>query len=37
LEAIQGDIITKTLDILAKELIRFKHEKKISAYVKQAV
>ena len=25
LEAIQGDVITKTLDILAKELIRFKH------------
>jgi len=36
LEAIQGDVITKTLDILAKELIRFKHEKKISAYVKLA-
>jgi len=33
LEAIQGDVITKTLDILAKELIRFKHEKKISRIV----
>ena len=27
LEAIQGDVITKTLDLLSKELIRFKHKK----------
>lgn len=30
LEAIQGDAITKTLDMLAKELIRFKIQKKIN-------
>ena len=37
LEAIQGDVITKTLDMLSKELIRFKHKKQITTKVRKAV
>ena len=37
LEAIQGDVITKTLDVLSKELIRFKFKKQITQKVKIAV
>ena len=35
-EALQADIISKTLDHLSKELVRFKQERKIAAMVRLA-
>lgn len=35
-EALQGEAISETLEGLSKELLRFKEEKKISKFVKQA-
>lgn len=35
-EALQSDIISKTLDHLSKELVRFKQERKIAAMVRLA-
>ncbi len=37
LEAIQGSVITQTLDLLSKELIRFKNKKQISRFVQIAM
>jgi len=36
LEALQGQLIVETLDVTSKELLRFKEEKKISKFVKEA-
>lgn len=36
LEALQGGLISETLDGLSKELLRFKEEKKIAKFVKEA-
>jgi hypothetical protein len=35
-EALQADIISKTLDHLSKELVRFKQERRIAAMVRLA-
>jgi hypothetical protein len=36
LEALQGELIVETLDVTSKELLRFKEQKKISKFVKEA-
>jgi hypothetical protein len=35
-EALQADVISKTLDTLSKELVRFKQERRIAAMVRLA-
>ena len=35
-EALQADVISKTMDHLSKELVRFKQERKIAAMVRLA-
>ena len=35
-EAIQGSVISETLDLLSKELVRLKQERKVAAMVRLA-